>query len=199
LFSILLLAVGIVTAPLHKIEIHYMAFAVLCLLLYLGTLERKDFIGKIDWAFLALLAGMIGVMATMNYLALDQFIASKLTWLGIYMRQDFPLFVLALSVVILIVRLLIPLNQAILIFAAALIPIAGNAGIAPWVVGFVILIIAETAFFGYQSPYIFLFRNITRKVSREEHKVRIFHGLLLLFKLPAIYISIPFWQKIGVL
>ena len=135
IYSIGLLALGIVTAPFHKIEVHYVAFAILCLLLYLGALERKDFIGKIDWAFLALLASMIGILSTMNYLNLDQFMTSKLSWLGSYMRQDFTLFVFALSGVFLLVRLLIPLNQAILIFAAALIPIAGSAGVAPWLVG----------------------------------------------------------------
>lgn len=199
LYAIALLAIGIIFAPLHKIEIHYVAFSVLCLLLYLGTLERKQFIGKIDWAFLALLASMIGILSTMNYLELDKTITNNLGWLSDYMRQDFELFVLMLSGVILLARLLIPLNQAILIFAAALIPVASSAGIAPWVVGFIILIIAETAFFAYQSPYIFMFRNITENVSRDEHKVRQFHALLVVFKLVAIYLSIPFWKSIGVL
>ncbi len=197
--SVALLAVGVVTAPLHKIEIHFVAFIILCLLLFMGSMQRQSFISKIDWAFLSLLASMIGILSTMNYLGLDQVISSRLTWLGSYMRESFALFVLALAGVMLIVRLLIPLNQAILIFAAALLPIASSAGIAPWVIGFVILIFAETAFFAYQSPYIFLFREITNKVTREERKVQVFHGLLVLFKLLAIYISIPFWIKIGVL
>lgn len=198
-YAILLLAVGIVTAPWHKIQVQYVAFAVLCLLLYLGTLERKDYIGKIDWAFLSLLAGMIGIVGTMQHLHLDQFLSGRLAWLGDYMRQDFALFVLVLSPVLLLARLLIPLNQAILIFAAALIPIAAQAGIAPWVVGFIILVIAETAFFAYQSPYIFLFRSITQEVSWDERRVQVFHGLLVGFKLAALYLSIPFWQRIGVI
>ncbi|MCG6861886.1 MAG: hypothetical protein LJE70_11490, partial [Chromatiaceae bacterium] len=90
-------------------------------------------------------------------------------------------------------------NQAILILAGALIPIASHAGISPWVVGFIILIVAETAFFGYQSPYIFLFRRITEQVGPDERKVQLFHGLLVVFKLLAIYLSIPFWQRIGVI
>ncbi len=199
LFSVLLLALGIVGAPLHRIEIHYVAFAVLCLLLYLGALSRKDFIGRIDWAFLSLLASLIGIIATMNHLHIDDYIMTQLSWLGSYMRQDFPLFVLALSVVLLIARLLVPLNQAIIIFAAALIPIASNAGIAPWVVGFIILIIAETAFFPYQSPYIFLFNRITHKIHYRKRQIQTFHGVLIIFKLIAIYLSIPFWQRIGVL
>ncbi len=199
LFSILLLVVGIVAEPWHKIEIHYVAFSVLCLLLYFGTLKREDFIAKIDWAFLFLLASMIGILATMHHLNIESIIISKLSWLGVYMRQDFILFVLMLSVAILIIRLLIPLNQAIAILAITLLPIASNASISPWVVGFIILIISETAFFSYQSPYIFLFRNITREISWQERKVQQFHGLLFIFKLLAICISIPFWQRIGVL
>jgi DASS family divalent anion:Na+ symporter len=199
LYGILLLALGIVTAPLHKIEVQYVAFAILCLLLYAGALERKDFIGKIDWAFLALLASMIGILATLHHIHLDQFVTARLAWLGDYMREDFGMFVFALSVVTLLIRLLIPLNQAILILAGALIPIASHAGISPWVVGFIILIVAETAFFGYQSPYIFLFRRITEQVGPDERKVQLFHGLLLVFKLLAIYLSIPFWQRIGVI
>ena len=199
LFGVLLLGTGIVTTSLHHIAIHHVAFAVLCLLLYLGTLSRHDFIGKIDWAFLSLLASLIGILATMTHLHIDDVIMHRLSWLGGYMRQDFPLFVLMLSATLLMVRLLIPLNQAIVIFAAALLPIASHSGIAPWVVGFVILVIAETAFFPHQSPYIFFFDKVTGKVVYHRGQVRLFHGLLIAFKLIALYVSIPFWLRIGVL
>lgn len=199
LSGVLLLGLGIASAGLHRIEIPYLSFAVLCLVLYLGVLTRKDFIGKIDWAFLALLASMIGILASMSYLEIDQAIMVRLRGLGTFMREEFELFVLVLVGVLLLARLVIPLNQAILIFAAALIPIADQAGVAPWVVGFVILVVAETAFFAYQSPYIYLFRELTSEVPREERRVRGFHALLVPLKLVAILASIPFWRHIGVL
>lgn len=199
LFGIMLLTVGIATISIHKIEVHYLALMVLSFLLYLGALERKDFIAKIDWAFLMLLAGMIGVLATMKHLQIDDFLAQQLGWLSLYMRQDFLSFVLALTATTVLIRLFIPLNQAILILAAALLPIASHSGIAPWVVGFIILVIAETSFFAYQAPYIFLFRTITQSVQRDEWRVSLFHALLLLFKVVAIIISIPFWREIGVI
>ncbi|GAB6041638.1 SLC13 family permease [Endothiovibrio diazotrophicus] len=200
LLGIVLLTIGIATASIHKIPIPYLTFAVLCSLLYLGVLSRNDFIQRIDWAFLVLLAGLIGVLATMNHLGINQILIDHLGWLGDYMRNDFPLFVLLLSLTILAVRILIPLNSAILIFAAALIPIADGAGVTPWVVGFIILVMAETAFFGYQSPYILFFRAQTApEVAYRERKVQLFHGVLVLAKLAAIYLSIPFWKEIGVL
>lgn len=199
LIGVLLLGAGIATIHWHHIEVHLLALAVLCLLLVLGMLSRNAFVAKVDWAFLVLLGSMIGIIATMNHLGIDRFIIGQLSWLGAYMRQDFALFVLALSAVFLLARLFIPLNQAIIVFAAALIPIASNAGISPWVVGFVLLILAETAFFPHQSPYIFLFDRLTSRVDRNVRQVQLFHALLIPFKLASIFIAIPFWHRIGVL
>ena len=199
LIGVILLGLGIATITWHHIEVHVLALAVLCLMLFLGMLSRHAFVTKIDWAFLVLLGSMIGIVETMNHLGIERFIMGELSWLGVYMRQDFALFVLALAAVFLIARLFIPLNQAIIVFAAALIPIASNAGISPWVVGFVLLILAETAFFPHQSPYIFLFDRLTSDVDRDVRRVQLFHALLIPFKLAAILVAIPFWHRIGVL
>lgn len=200
LSGIFLLALGIVTAPLHKISIPMVTFSVICCLLVLGALNRKDFIEKIDWAFLFLLAAMIGFMTSMSYMGLDKMLIAQFDGFKDFMRIDFEKFVLVLACVTLVVRLFIPLNSAILILAAAFLPLASGAGISPWVVGFIILVMSETAFFGYQSPYILFFRNqVNSHVPYSETKVQVFHGLLVLVKLGAIYASIPFWRTIGVL
>jgi di/tricarboxylate transporter len=200
LFGILLLGIGIVTAPLHKISIPLVTFSIICFLLVMGALDRQTFIEKIDWAFLFLLAAMIGFMASMTHMGLDKMLVAKFDGLQAFIRLDFEKFVLILTGVTLVVRLFIPLNSAILILAAAFLPLASGAGISPWAVGFIILLMSETAFFGYQSPYILFFRNqVKDHVPYSEIKVQVFHGLLILVKLVAIYASIPFWRKIGVL
>jgi di/tricarboxylate transporter len=200
LFSIALMSIAFGTCSLHKIPIPQITFAIICILLTLGVLSRDDFIQQIDWAFLSLMAGIIGLSSTMNYLGVDNILITQLEWLAVYMRSDFYFFVLILALVILVVRIIIPLNPAILIFAVALLPLAANAGISPWVVGFIILILSETAFFAHQSPYILYFRRLTRNhLSYNEKQVMIFHGLLVIVKLAAIYASIPFWLKIGIL
>jgi DASS family divalent anion:Na+ symporter len=200
LLGIAFLTIGIFTTSLHKIPLQVISLSTICSLLVIGALSRDDFIKSIDWAFLFLLASMIGIMSCMSYMGLDKNLIAQLGWLKDSMRDNFPLFVLALTGAILLVRLFIPLNSAILIFAAALLPLASGAGISPWVVGFIILIISETAFFGYQSPYILLFRNLVKDhVNYSERKVQLFHGVLIFIKVGAIYASIPFWHAIGVL
>lgn len=198
--AIVMLAAAIATGSMHKIPVSYVAFFIIVGMLMMGALSRSEFVEKIDWPFLFMLAGIIGILATMKHLGLDHELMAHLSWLGQYMRDDFPLFVLYLSVTVLLVRLIIPLNSAILIFAAALMPIAEAVGVSPWLVGFIILIMAETAFFGYQAPYILAFRRMVKgQISYDEWRVQVFHLLLIPVKLAAIYLSIPFWNQIGVL
>jgi len=200
LTGIILMAVGIATSSIHKVPIPLITFGVLCAVLVIGVLSRDQFIKQIDWSFLVLLASMIGILATMSYLGIEKTLVTQFSWLGEYMRNDFHMFVLVLTGMILLVRIFIPLNSAILIFAAALLPLATGAGVSAWVVGFIILIMCGTAFFGYQSPYILYFRSLLKgEVPFVDLKYQIFQILLVFVKLAAIYASIPFWTKIGVL
>ncbi len=198
--SIILIAIGMTTTSLHKIPISLITFAILCSALIMGVLTREQFTKDIDWSFLMLLASMVGTLETMNHLGIDQSLIEQFNWLGEYMRNDFALFVLFLTISILIVRIFIPLNPAILIFAAALLPISSGAGVSAWVIGFIILLMCGTAFFGYQSPYILYFRHLlNNEVPYIDRKFQVFQLILVLVKLAAIYISIPFWVHIGIL
>jgi len=200
LTGIILMAIGIATSSIHKVPIPLITFGVLCAVLVIGVLSRDQFIKQIDWSFLVLLASMIGILATMNYLGIEKTLVTQFSWLGEYMRNDFHMFVLVLTGMILFVRIFIPLNSAILIFAAALLPLATGAGVSAWVVGFIILIMCGTAFWGYQSPYILYFRSLLKgDVPFVDLKYQIFQIVLVFVKLAAIYASIPFWIEIGVL
>lgn len=200
LAGIFVLAIGIVTASTHKIKIPFVAFSVFFVLLFLGVLSRDEFIKKIDWAFLFLLGCLIGVLATMNYLEIDKLLLLNLSVLGDYMRHDFHTFVIILSIAILGVRFFIPINSTILIFSTALLPISSASGVSPWLIGFIILLMAETSFFNYQSPHILYFRRVGKgDLEFNEWSITFFKALLVIVKLVAIYASIPFWLSIGVL
>jgi len=200
LFGIAMLALGIVTASIHKTPIPYIAFTVFFILLYLNVLTREDFVNKIDWSFLFLLASLIGIVSIMSHLGLDKLLSLKLAGLGEYMIHDFDSFVLMLSLTVIVVRLSLPINSTVLIFTAGLFPIAYASGINPWLIGFIILIMAETSLFGYQSPHILLFRSLVKAdLECGGREFFVFHALLVIAKLIAIYVAIPFWSRIGIL
>lgn len=200
LLSISALALGIMTSSIHKAPIAFVIFTIFFVLLYLNVLTREDFVKKIDWSFLFLLAGLIGILKTMSYLGLDKVLTESLSWLGDYMISDFETFILLLSLVILLARLSLPINSVVLLFSAALIPVAHGNGVSPWLIGFVILMMSETSLFPYQSPHIALFRDAAQAdAGYRDRDFFVFHFMLIAAKLIAIYASIPFWQRIGVL
>jgi TRAP-type C4-dicarboxylate transport system permease large subunit len=136
----------------------------------------------------------------MNYLKIDLIVVKHLGWLANYMHSDFRMFVILMSVTMFVVRIFIPMNAAVLIFAATLLPLAKASGISTWLTGFLILLLAETAVFSFQAPYLSNFRNSTKAVvNPQEGMVSVMNLFMFFIKVAAIYVSIPFWTKIGVL
>lgn len=200
LVSIIVLSVGIMTKPLHKIEPAWVAMILLYTLLTLGALGKKQFKERIDWSFLFLLAAMIGVVATMSHIGLDIWFARHLAWLEPYMKNNFELFVLMLSVTVVVVRLVIPNTTAIVLFSTIFVPIASSTGINPWVVVFIILTMSDAWFFRYQCSYYLLFAELAGDDRNFDSRLMFRANMLAnVLRLVAIYASIPYWKALAIL
>lgn len=200
LVGILFLAIGILTGSLHKISPAWVALIILYVFLTVGIFSRSQFRLNIDWSFLFLLAGMIGIIKTMSYVGIDQWFSTKLDWLIPYMKHNFSLFVLLLSVSIILVRFIIPNNPTIMIFSAIFIPVAETSGVNPWVVVFIILMMSDTWFLRYQCTYYLVFSETANHDQQYDEKALLkFNVLTNAIRLVAIYVSIPFWTWLDIL
>ncbi len=198
--GILLFALGIATSTIHKIQLPWIGLTVLYIVLASGYLRKKDFRINIDWTFLIYLATLIGLVKSMSYIGLDHMLGSKFMWLGNFSGSNIYLFILLLSGCIFLLRLFIPNNATVAILASVLFPIAGLSGINPWIVGFIILIMSDAWIMPYQSTYYVLFDSLTRKKALYNKKIILkFNLTSILFRLAAVYASIPFWRAIGIL
>ncbi len=195
-----ILFVSFFTSALHGIDIPWVALAIIISLLIFGFLGKKDFRERIDWSFLVFLGALIGLVGAMRHVGLDGWLTQQMGWLGIYMESQFNFFILLLAISIFVVRLALPINASVVIFATLLIPTAINIGVNPWVVGFVILLMAEGFIWPYQASYYSMFISLTGPNSRaDDSRLALLHLLTFGFKLIAIYASIPFWRYLGIL
>jgi DASS family divalent anion:Na+ symporter len=198
--GIALFALGIATASIHKIQLPWIGFAVLYIILVLGFLSKKDFKTHVDWTFLIYLGALIGVIRTMSYLGLDISLGQKFLWLGTYMKNNFYLFVPLLSLSTMLLRLFIPNTATVAILASVLFPIALLNGMNPWVIGFIILIISDSWIMPYQCSYYLLFDELTSaKHPFSRSMILKFNFISISFRIIAIYASIPFWKSVGIL
>ncbi len=198
--GIFLLVAGIVTTSVHKIKPAWIGMAIMLIFLALGTLSKKAFREKIDWPFLFLLAALIGLTKTLNHLGLDKILADQLGGLQSLMSDSFGLFILVLFGVILVLRMALSINATIVIVCSVFLPLANNAGINMWVLGFIILTLSEVFLLPYQCSYYVMFRSqLQPSPFYSEKKFLYFNWWICLLRLMAIYVSIPVWQAMEIL
>ncbi|MCI5121020.1 MAG: TRAP transporter large permease subunit, partial [Candidatus Electrothrix sp. AUS4] len=198
--GIALFALGVATSSIHKIQLPWVGFAVLYLILVLGFLPKKDFKNHVDWTFLLYLGALIGLIKTISYLGLDTLLGQEFVWLGKYMKNDFYLFVPLLSICTMFLRLFIPNTATVAILSSVLFPIALSNGINPWIIGFIILIMSDSWVMPYQCSYYLLFDELTssKRIFSKAMMLQ-FNLISIFFRVAAIYASIPFWKSIGIL
>lgn len=198
--AVVLFIAGVITSSTHKIQPAWIGLAALSFLLILGTISKKGFRNQIDWPFLLMLGGFVGLVKTMSFLEIDLWISSKLVGMGPIMNNNFALFVLLLGIAIYIIRLLVPNSAAVVLIASIFMPIAISQGINPWLIVFIVLIFSDGWIMPYQCPYYLMFEEITEsKGIYDGRKLLQFNIATNLLRFAAVYASIPFWRFIGIL
>ncbi len=198
--ALLFVVLGIVSSSLHKVQPPWLVMAMLLGLLMFGVLRKKELIEQVDWTFLLYLGGVTGMVSTLGYLGLDRALGQSLPALSGLLQTHLQGFIALLFVLICLVRLVVPINATIVVFAAILMPLATVHGVNPWVVGFIILLFAETWFFPYQCSYYLQLRavNEARHIYDEGSFLR-FNAFMNLARPAAVYASLPFWESLGLL
>jgi divalent anion:Na+ symporter, DASS family len=195
-----LFILGIVTTSVHKIKPAWIGLALMFLFLALGSMNKKEFKDKIDWPFLFLLGTLIGLARAISHLGIDDLIAAQLGGLMGLMQSNIYLFVLVLAVIITLIRFAMSINAAVVISASIFLPLAQSAGFNMWVMGFMILTLAESFIIPYQCSYYIMFQGLNeeRKIYSEKSFLK-FNLWSFVIRLAAIYASIPFWKATDIL
>lgn len=192
----------IVTHSVHHISLSLAAFLIFFSLLFFNLLNKRQISDLIDWSFLIFLGALIGFANAMEYLHIDQLVASNLSWLNHYLQSDITVFILLLCSVVFIIRLFLPINTTVILLAGALMPTASLYGASPWLVGFIILMMSESFIWPYQASYYMQCESILGEDHREaltSKRVLTLNFLVFLIKTLALYLSIPYWKLLGIL
>ncbi len=203
LAGIALVVVGILTTSFHKVEIAWVTVAIMVALLLLGSIQRDDINKRIDWTTLILIASVVAWVPMMKVTGLDTLISRSFSWVGIYMKTELPLFILALGATITILRLALPANVVGILLFSIFLPLADQAGFSTWLIGFIILSLSEIYIFPYQAPYNIQMENHLTSTGQDRlyDSKRLIHFNLVisLFRIVAILVAIPFWKYLNIL
>ncbi|MCP4112127.1 MAG: cyclic nucleotide-binding domain-containing protein [Desulfobacteraceae bacterium] len=203
IISVLILGIGILTTAIHKIEIPWMTLTIIMGLLLFGTVGGIEIRSRIDWTLMIFIASIISWVSIMKATGIDKLIVNNLEWLGVYMKTQPMLFIAMLTLSVIVVRLALPLGITVVMFATAMFPVAADAGISPWLIGFIILLMSEAHIFPYQNSFALQLKNEMAYRGLEhiysEKQLVMFNILMIVIRMGAIYASVPFWRFLQIL
>ncbi|GED70843.1 hypothetical protein BRE01_45450 [Brevibacillus reuszeri] len=189
----------LILAPVHGIDSAWIMLIGFAVLVISGALDRQTISNGIDWPFLLFLGVAFSFATATQELgiadALSTFLGEKLS---IFLTSP----TLLLTVVILVsflVTLVIRDDPAVILLVTALLPLAQQAGIHPWIFVFVILLATDPFFFTYQSPtYLTAYYSSEGKSfsHRQGQQMALAYALAIVL---AIAASVPYWKWIGLI
>ncbi len=197
LTGFLFFLVGAGTADWHQISPAWLAAFLLVGLLLMGLLSKKEFQQKIDWPMIFFLLSLDGLSRSITYLGLDTALARSAGSLFDFVGGEIMLFIPVALAVTLLLRLVLPITAGMVVAAVILIPIAQAQFINPWVVVFLTAMFSDIWFMPYQSsPYLQVWSSGLDKYYSHTDFLRYNH-LMNLSRVAAAYLSIPYWQWLG--
>ncbi len=201
IIGMILLTAGLLTNSFHKIHPSLITLFIMFCTVGFGLISKNQFQREVDWPFLIFMAAAVSITATIKHLGMDAWIANFLKIITTTTYSP-TLFLTYIGVITLIVRIFLPIAPAIVLLSTTFIPLAANEGVNPWLVTFIILVAADMWFVPYQNSFYLMFEEaglIGNQLFYDRHRFIIYNFFVGMIKIGAFYISIPYWQSLGLM
>jgi di/tricarboxylate transporter/CRP-like cAMP-binding protein len=196
--ALAVMLLGLLLAPVLRVDPAWLATTALVIVLAGGVLDRAIFRSGIEWGFLVLFGLLVGSGAVFHNVGIDRWIAQWLSPLA-HLEGKSAVVVALLGVFVAGCRLVLPRVPANFLLSLALVPAAPQLGLSPWLVGFIVLTVANTWLLPSLSDFYILMRDGTKGemfTDRDGFRIGVVLTVLVLI---AITASVPYWRAIGLI
>jgi len=191
--------IGWVTAPIHGIDVAWVAMGGLALLLAANLLDRLTFRAGIYWDFLFYLAAVLSLTGVVQHLKIDTWVIQQLAPLLRPVTEHPARFLPVLALAIFAARFIMPSLPLVSLLTVTIVPIAVHAGIGALALVLVICTSVTVWFLPYQSTYYLALYFSTKEKAFTHGQVRLLAWTYGLIYLLAILVAIPYWRVLGLI
>jgi hypothetical protein len=143
------------------------------------------------------LLSLDGLSRAISYLGLDTSLANSIGGMFDFVDGRMALFIPVALGVTLLLRLVLPITAGMVVAAIVLLPIGQAQLLNPWVVVFLTAMFSDIWFMPYQSSsYLQVLGSGLSQHYRQADFLRYNH-VMNLSRVLAAYLSIPFWEALG--
>jgi anion transporter len=198
LTGLAVLLVGLLAQPWLHVDAAWIAIVTMIVLLAGHAIEVQDFRSRIDWGFLMLFGVLLGLAGVMRSVGLDVVFGAQLAAIAQGVRDEAEI-VLMVALAVIVVRLLLPWVPTTLLLSVALVPAAERLGMNTWVVGFVILFVAQAWLVPNLYEAYVLAKSTTRAELFSDRQAFSLGIAMTLITLAAVGVSTVYWRATGLL
>lgn len=199
LLVVSLVLLAFLTQPLHGIDPAWTAVAGLLYLIATGIMERTSFRHGIDWAFLMLYGGLIGLAAILEQTGITDLLTAYLNTLFQPLMGQPVLFLTLIALTTALLRVAVPMVAAALLMAVALYPLAEPAGISPFLITLSVQVASNPWVLPHQNTFYQTAVAGTEGRGFTHRQVLPVAVLYVLFTVMSIPLAAPVWRLLGLL
>ena len=189
----------LILQPLHGLDNAWVMLLGFGVLLVAGALDTQTLKTSVDWPFLLFIGIAFSFAQGAEQLGIVEAMSSVLSEKMEVFLSSPMLFLVAVMALSFLVTLVVRDDPAVILLVIALLPLADQAGVHPWVLIFAILLATDPFFFTFQSPtYLLAYYSAEGKSfsHRQGQKVAIGYAAAVIV---AVLASVPYWRWIGLI
>jgi anion transporter len=199
-FGVLCFTVGgWLTASYHGIDGAWIAIIAFAVLINTGILDWGMMRKGIDWELLIYMGVTLSIPTLLKQAKIDQWLVDVISPVILPFMDSPAWFFIIIAVLTYALKLIFTSFLTVVTLCVALLPLAIDVGMSPWIVAMIILIASEVWFFPYQVDWHMLAYSTTDGKGFSYPlmcRVNIFYALAYLVALLA---AIPYWRYLGLM
>ena len=197
MIAVLCLTVGgWIAAPFIGLDLATVALLGLLLAVAGGAFDLRAFQG-LDWDFLLFIGVVLSIGKLAVGLRLDRAAATAIGGIFQSWTPGTTVFVLAVAVISVLVRLMIEQDLTVVLGGLTLIPVAPALGAHPWLVVIALLATSVAWFVPSQTPSYLVAQAASEHRLFSHEQARRFAVAWTLLTLLGLALCVPYWRMLG--
>jgi di/tricarboxylate transporter len=187
---------GWIVAPLIGLDLVTVALLGLLAAVAVGSFDARAF-QALDWDFVVFIGVVLSIGKLAVSLGVDRVVANGIGGLFATWKPGAVVFVLAVAVISIVIRLAVDQDLTVLLGCLTLIPVAGSVGVDPWLVVIALLATSVAWFLPSQTPSYLVAQAASEGRLFTHASANRFAVAWTLLTLLGLALCVPYWRLLG--
>jgi hypothetical protein len=190
---------GWLTAGYHKIDGAWIALTALCVLINSGVLGLGMLKKGIDWEMLLCMGVTVAIPTLLMHAKIDLWLVGLIAPFILPWLESPVICFVIMALIVYLAKLVFTSFLTVVTLSVALLPLAGELGVNPWVIIMIILIASEVWFFPFQVDWHTLAYATTEGKGFSYRLMYRINPIYAVAYILALLVSIPYWRYLGLI